>query len=37
MEVRTQIAEKLIAARMDDKRAAALIDSSIKDLGGKLN
>jgi F-type H+-transporting ATPase subunit b len=30
-------AEKLIAARMDDKRAAALIDGSIKDLGGKLN
>ena len=30
-------AEKLIAARMDDKRAAALIESSIKDLGGKLN
>ena len=30
-------AEKLIAARMDDKRAAALIEGSIKDLGGKLN
>ena len=30
-------AEKLIAARMDEKRAAALIESSIKDLGGKLN
>ncbi len=30
-------AEKLITARMDDKRAAALIESSIKDLGGKLN
>jgi F-type H+-transporting ATPase subunit b len=30
-------AEKLIAARMDDKRAAQLIESSIKDLGGKLN
>jgi F-type H+-transporting ATPase subunit b len=30
-------AEKLIAARMDEQRAAALIESSIKDLGGKLN
>ena len=30
-------AEKLIAARMDDKRAAQLIENSIKDLGGKLN
>ena len=30
-------AEKLIAARMDEKRAAALIQDSIKDLGGKLN
>ena len=30
-------AEKLIAARMDDKRAAQLIESSIKDIGGKLN
>ena len=30
-------AEKLIAARMDEQRAAALIASSIKDLGGKLN
>jgi F-type H+-transporting ATPase subunit b len=30
-------AEKLIAARMDEKRAAALIESSIKDLGAKLN
>jgi F-type H+-transporting ATPase subunit b len=30
-------AEKLIAARMDEKRAAALIEGSIKDLGGKLN
>jgi F-type H+-transporting ATPase subunit b len=30
-------AEKLIAARMDEKRAAALIETSIKDLGGKLN
>jgi F-type H+-transporting ATPase subunit b len=30
-------AEKLIAARMDEKRAAALIESSIKDIGGKLN
>ena len=30
-------AEKLIAARMDEKRAAALIEGSIKDLVGKLN
>ena len=30
-------AEKLIAARMDEKRAAQLIETSIKDLGGKLN
>lgn len=30
-------AEKLIAARMDEKRAAQLIENSIKDLGGKLN
>jgi F-type H+-transporting ATPase subunit b len=30
-------AEKLIAARMDEKRAATLIESSIADLGGKLN
>jgi F-type H+-transporting ATPase subunit b len=30
-------AEKLIAARMDEQRAAALIEGSIKDLGGKLN
>ncbi len=29
--------QKLIAARMDEKRAAALIEDSIKDLGGKLN
>jgi F-type H+-transporting ATPase subunit b len=33
----TSAAEKLIAARLDEKRAAALIESSIKDLGGKLN
>jgi F-type H+-transporting ATPase subunit b len=30
-------AEKLIAARMDEKRAAALIEGSIQELGGKLN
>jgi F-type H+-transporting ATPase subunit b len=30
-------AERLIIARMDDKRAAALIESSIRDLGDKLN
>ena len=30
-------ADRLIAARMDDKRAAALIEGSVKDLGAKLN
>lgn len=30
-------AQKLIAARLDEKRASGLIDASIKDLGGKLN
>jgi F-type H+-transporting ATPase subunit b len=30
-------AEKLIAARMDDKRAGTLIADAIKDIGGKLN
>jgi F-type H+-transporting ATPase subunit b len=30
-------AEKLIAARMDEKRSATLIENSIADLGGKLN
>ncbi len=30
-------AEKLIAARMDEKRAASLIEDSIKTLGSKLN
>jgi F-type H+-transporting ATPase subunit b len=30
-------AQKLIAARLDEKRASGLIDSSIKDLGSKLN
>ena len=30
-------AEKIIAARMDEKRAAALIDGSIKGLSAKLN
>jgi F-type H+-transporting ATPase subunit b len=33
----TAAAEKLIAARMDEQRAASLIESSIKDLGAKLN
>jgi len=33
----TSAAEKLIAARMDEKRSAQLIENSIKDLGGKLN
>ena len=30
-------AQKLIAARMDEKRASSLIEGSIKDLGAKLN
>ncbi|MDB5734399.1 MAG: synthase subunit [Alphaproteobacteria bacterium] len=30
-------AQKLIAARMDEKRTGSLIDASIKDLGSKLN
>jgi F0F1-type ATP synthase membrane subunit b/b' len=30
-------AEKLIAARLDEKRAGALIETSLKDLGAKLN
>jgi F-type H+-transporting ATPase subunit b len=30
-------AQKLIAARMDEKRAGAMIADSIKDLGAKLN
>ena len=30
-------AQKLIAARMDEKRGGGLIADSIKDLGGKLN
>jgi F-type H+-transporting ATPase subunit b len=30
-------ASQIIAARLDEKQAGALIDGSIKDLGGKLN
>lgn len=30
-------AEKLIAARLDEKRAGALIEASLKELSGKLN
>jgi F-type H+-transporting ATPase subunit b len=30
-------AERIIAARMDPKRASALVEQSIKDLSGKLN
>jgi F-type H+-transporting ATPase subunit b len=30
-------AQKLIAARLDENRAGAMIDASIKDLGAKLN
>jgi F0F1-type ATP synthase membrane subunit b/b' len=30
-------ASQIIAARLDEKQAGALIDDSIKDLGSKLN
>ena len=30
-------AEKLITARLDEKRAGALVEASLKDLGAKLN
>ena len=30
-------AEKLIAARMDEKRAGVLVEASLNDLGAKLN
>ena len=33
----TAAAEKLIAARLDEKRASALISGSLKELSGKLN
>ncbi|MEI9989615.1 MAG: ATP F0F1 synthase subunit B [Rhizomicrobium sp.] len=33
----TAAAEKLIAARLDEARAAAMIETSIKSLGSKLN
>jgi F-type H+-transporting ATPase subunit b len=33
----TAAAEKLIAARLDERRASALVESGIKDLGAKLN
>ena len=33
----TATAEKLIIARLDEKRAAALVETGIKDLGAKLN
>ena len=33
----TAAAEKLIAARLDEKRASALVEAGIKDLGAKLN
>jgi len=33
----TKAAERLIAARMDEKRAASLVDNSLKTLGDKLN
>ncbi len=33
----TAAAEKLIAARMDESKAAAMIEGSIKSLGSKLN
>ncbi len=33
----TAAAEKLIAARMDEKRAASLVDASINELGDNTN
>ncbi|MBV9905778.1 MAG: F0F1 ATP synthase subunit B, partial [Alphaproteobacteria bacterium] len=33
----TAAAERLIAARLDEKRAATLISDSIKNVGNKLN
>lgn len=36
-DVAVTAAQKLIATRLDEKRAAHLIDTSIKDLGAKLN
>lgn len=36
-DVAASAAQKLIAARMDEKRAGSLIADSIKDLGAKLN
>jgi F0F1-type ATP synthase membrane subunit b/b' len=36
-DIATAAAEKLIAARLDEKRAAALVEQSIRELPGKLN
>jgi F-type H+-transporting ATPase subunit b len=36
-DIATAAAEKLIAARLDEKRAATLVEKSIQDLPGKLN
>lgn len=36
-DVAASAAEKLIAARIDEKRSATLVDSSIKDLTDRLN
>jgi F-type H+-transporting ATPase subunit b len=36
-DIATAAAEKLIAARLDEKRAAGLVEKSIQDLPGKLN
>lgn len=36
-DVAAAAAEKLIAARVDEKRAATLVETSIKELPGKLN
>jgi F-type H+-transporting ATPase subunit b len=36
-DMAVEAAEKLIAARLDDKRSSALVEGSIKDLSAKLN
>src|SRR6185312_13869079 len=36
-EAAAAAAEKLITARLDEKRAGALVEASLKDLGAKLN
>jgi len=36
-DMAVEAAEKLIAARLDDKRSSALVEGSIKDLSAQLN